>query len=197
MRPHRAYVRGTGRNRIDPHRVELSGSGRVPMVGILLPGMCPLISCVSAMSSGRRCQLENTRLMACAREDKRRQEKTREDKRRRAVMAFGWVFFLISPARLHVRCTPMDGACRRAGNIEVTPIGENLNASRRAPSGCAGWLRRGLKKSRLLRSSGRLLRRFPSLHRTHAPWGMARVRTCDRANEIKNRLSHWWNRSAV
>ena len=39
--------------------------------------------------------------------------------------------FLISPARLHAR--PMGRTCRRAGGIELTPTGVELNGSRGAP----------------------------------------------------------------
>ena len=51
--------------------------------------------------------------------------------RRRAVVPFGWVFFLISPACLHVR--PMGRTCRRAGEIDLTPIGAELNGSHAYP----------------------------------------------------------------
>ena len=37
----------------------------------------------------------------------------------------GWVFFLISPAHLHVR--PMGRTCRWANEIELAPIGVELN----------------------------------------------------------------------
>ena len=32
--------------------------------------------------------------------------------RKRAGEHFGWVFFLISPAHLHVQCTPVGRTCR-------------------------------------------------------------------------------------
>ena len=49
--------------------------------------------------------------------------------RKRVVVLFGCVFFLISPAHLHVR--PTGRTCRRAGEIELTPVGVGLNGSRR------------------------------------------------------------------
>ena len=51
--------------------------------------------------------------------------------RKRAVIFFGWVFFLISLGSPHVR--PMGRTCGKPNEIELTPIGVKLNGSRRAP----------------------------------------------------------------
>ena len=40
---------------------------------------------------------------------------------------------MISPAHVHVRCTPMGRTCRWAGEIELTPIGVKLNGSGPVP----------------------------------------------------------------
>ena len=39
--------------------------------------------------------------------------------RKRAVECFGWAFFFISPAQLHLR--PMERTCGWAGEIKLTP----------------------------------------------------------------------------
>ena len=44
-------------------------------------------------------------------------------------MFFGWVFSLILPAHLHVLGARMGRACRRAGEIDLTPIGVELGGS--------------------------------------------------------------------
>ena len=44
-----------------------------------------------------------------------------------AAQNIGWVFFVISLARPHVRCTPMGRTCRRADGIELTPMRLELN----------------------------------------------------------------------
>ena len=46
---------------------------------------------------------------------------------------FGWVFSLVPSAHLRVRCAPTwaPSTCRRAGEIEQTPIGAQLSGSRR------------------------------------------------------------------
>jgi len=51
--------------------------------------------------------------------------------RRRAVIFFGWVFFLISSGSPHVRCTPMWALSTRGepDEIELTPMGVTLNGS--------------------------------------------------------------------
>ena len=41
---------------------------------------------------------------------------------KRAIDLFGWVFFLISPAHLHVPRAHKGRACRRAGETALTPI---------------------------------------------------------------------------
>ena len=51
--------------------------------------------------------------------------------RKRAVIFFGWVFFLISPARIHVR--PMGRTCGGSNEIELFTIGAKLNGSGRVP----------------------------------------------------------------
>ena len=51
--------------------------------------------------------------------------------RQRAVMSYGWVFFFTSSAHLHAR--PIGRACRRAGEIELTPTGVRLNGPGRVP----------------------------------------------------------------
>ena len=43
------------------------------------------------------------------------------------VIISGWVSFWIPPAHLHVRPMGVHRTCRRAGKIELTPIGVGLN----------------------------------------------------------------------
>ena len=54
--------------------------------------------------------------------------------RKRAVIFFGWVFFLISSGGQapHVRCTPMWAlsTCGEPDEIELTPVGVELNGPR-------------------------------------------------------------------
>ena len=45
---------------------------------------------------------------------------------KRAVIFFGWVFFLISSGPPHVRCTLMGRTCGEPGGIELTPTGVEL-----------------------------------------------------------------------
>ena len=77
---------------------------------------------------------------------------TRTCARQRTVMFFGWVFFLISPTYLHVLRAHMGRACRWPGEIELTPIGVELNGpSTRTRLACP----RFASGSKLTSSSGR------------------------------------------
>ena len=72
---------------------------------------------------------------------------TSSPKEQKRVVFSGWVFLLISPAHLHVRT--MVRTCRRADEIELTPIWgeiERLTAH-------TGRRRRAAKRSRLLQGS--------------------------------------------
>ena len=65
----------------------------------------------------------------------REQDRFRREGEGRGVMFFRWVFFLISPAHLHARPMGVHRTCRRAGEIELTPIGVVLSGSRRVRHG--------------------------------------------------------------
>ena len=54
---------------------------------------------------------------------------------KRAVIFFGWVFFLISSGSPHARCTPMGvhRTCGEPDEIELTAMGVKLNGSRGHP----------------------------------------------------------------
>ena len=53
--------------------------------------------------------------------------------RKRAVIYFGWVFFLISSGSPHVRCTPVGRTRGEPDELGLTPMGVKLNGSGRVP----------------------------------------------------------------